>query len=116
MVKVCVHRSGGIGGMTRNLGWSNWTFLMQYDPELTRLKGRDGELTLTLLSYQPNVICDIDQQLRVDPRNLDRLYELVPVLEDQIVFGRARETGVIPIRVRLPKAFESNCPMPKNTA
>ena len=113
MVKVCVHRSGGIGGMTKNLGRWKWTFLMQYDPELTRLQGRDGGLTLTLLSYQPRVICDMGQQARADPRNLDRLYELVPILEDQIVFGRARDTGHTPIRVRLPKEFEGNFPIPE---
>lgn len=113
MVRVCVQRSGGIGGVAQNLGALTWTFSMQYDPELTRLKGRDGGLILTLLSYQPRVICDQGRQLQADSKNLDKLYELVPTFEDKIVFGRARDTGVVHVRVRLPKKFDGSSPLPK---
>ena len=89
--------------------------LLDNDRGFTRPKGRDGGLTLTLLFYQPRVICDVSQQLPIDPRNLDRLYELVPTLEDEIVFGRARDTGTVQVAVRLPKRFEGITPFPESS-
>ena len=88
---------------------------MQCPPELTRLKGRDGGLTLRLHSYQPRVLCDTSQEGRTDARNLDTLYELVPTSEDKIVFGRSRDAEIVHVEVWLPKKLGGNFLFPKQS-